>query len=175
MVITLCGSSRFEPWFHMWNEALGLSGHASFGLSFYSSYHKLNDLPYTSKEMKLFDKAHIKKIEASDAILILNVFAYIGESTKNSFILASDLGKKVYFLESWGEGHGIGSTHRNEYVMAAKRYNVYGHKSVMDTSSYHSPWGDTDLMGPASVERSRNARRIKRAETLAIFGTETVE
>jgi hypothetical protein len=27
MIITLCGSSRFEPWFHAWNQALSLSGH----------------------------------------------------------------------------------------------------------------------------------------------------
>lgn len=37
MIITLCGSARFEQDFHEWNERLTLAGHCVFSLAVFPS------------------------------------------------------------------------------------------------------------------------------------------
>ncbi len=115
MIITLCGSARFEPWFHMWNRALGLAGHCVFGLSSYPSQNEGDKDWYTPEQKEVLDKVHFDKIKASDAILVLNCFAYIGESTLRELEYAKHLGRRVYMLESWGEGYGISINHTKEW------------------------------------------------------------
>lgn len=85
MIITLCGSSRFEPWFRLWNEALGLAGHPSFGLCAWPSRKSRREW-YTAEQKTTLDRVHLTKIERSDAILVLNVFAYMGESTLSELL-----------------------------------------------------------------------------------------
>ncbi len=123
MIITLCGSARFEPWFHIWNEVLTLSGHTVFSLACFPS-QKGKKTWYSQEEKSQLDKAHLRKIDASDAILILNVFAYLGDSTLNEIAYARKLKKKLYALESWGKGNGIGSNHYPSVRRAATKYNV---------------------------------------------------
>lgn len=97
-VITLCGSGRFEPWFHAWSEALGMSGHSVFTLvSFPSAYGGLKEW-YSPKRKILLDELHARKIERSDAIVVLNVHDYVGESTQQEIAHAIEAGKEVYWL-----------------------------------------------------------------------------
>ena len=77
MIVTLIGSTRFEPFFHVWNEVLGLAGHPVFSLSCLPS----RGFQPTADEKIVLDQVHKQKIERSDAVLLLNVFGYIGAST----------------------------------------------------------------------------------------------
>jgi hypothetical protein len=152
MIITLCGSARFEPWFHAWNEALSLSGHSVFSLAAYPSQHDGVKSWYTLAQKDVLDAVHKRKIDASAAILVLNVFAYFGESTLGEIKHARRLGKTTYFLESWGEGCGINSSHFEHVQAARDAYGVpkdFGSPISTSTLECPSPWKLLPDAGPA--------------------------
>lgn len=157
MVITLCGSARFEPWFHMWNEALSLAGHCVFGLTGYPASW------YTETEKGVLDSVHLDKIDKSDAIIVLNVFAYVSESTMCEIIHARSRGKRVAFLESWGIGLGITEHHSDETKATRDRYGVpIGFGSPISTvvsDENLSPW-ETDWLGSHGEFRSNIVTRL---------------
>ena len=124
MKITLCGSARFEDWFHLWNEILTLSGHTVYGLSTYPSNKKGNKDWYTEEEKIELDKAHLRKIDNSDAIFVLNRYAYIGESTLKEIEYAKVNDKNLYALESWGKGQGICGIHFKSVQEDAEKYGA---------------------------------------------------
>ena len=47
--------------------------------------------------MKWLKKSHFKKIELSDAILVVNINNYIGESTNLEIDYAKKLGKEIIY------------------------------------------------------------------------------
>lgn len=57
------------------------------------------DLDITSEQAMMLDVLHLFKIEQADTIRILNVAAYIGESTRRELEYARRLGKRIEFLE----------------------------------------------------------------------------
>jgi hypothetical protein len=166
MIITLCGSARFEPWFHAWNEALSLSGHVVFGLASYPSLHGGEKNWYTPEEKAVLDGVHRGKIAASHTVLFLNVMAYMGESTLNEFIHAKVQGKRILFLESWGKGCGIGGNHHQWLRDAADRFGV-NRGSPLDTSVYPG-MGLWDLLPPAGALRSGIVHRVEARVNLAL-------
>jgi len=98
MILTLCGSAKFEPWFHAWNKALTLSGHVVMSLGAFPSIE--GEKNWYSDEQKLtLDMVHLSKIEESDGIVILNCFKYIGESTSREVEFAKVRDKRLYALE----------------------------------------------------------------------------
>ena len=164
MIITLCGSARFEKWFHVWNEVLTLSGHTVFGLSVYPSLKKGQKNWYTDAEKKILDKAHFQKIDASDAILVLNKFAYVGESTLREIEYAQKTGKKVYVVESWGKGYGVCSNHIKSYQDEAKKYQCFGVPSPIDlcyAPAVNCCW---DLLPRAGSFRTKLVERIYKVD-----------
>lgn len=166
LIITLCGSARFEPWFHAWTEALGLAGHAVFGLCAWPSRHGGEKNWYTPEQKKMLDLVHFNKISASHAIVVLNVFAYLGESTLNEIAFARKQGKDIYFLQGWGKGCGIGPSHTEAYRAAADYYGVYGFGSPICTSDDRDVWS-TALLGPAGANRSAIVDFLHREELKA--------
>jgi hypothetical protein len=162
MIITLCGSARFEPWFHHWNEILSLAGHCVFGLGVYPSWKEGDKNWYSEEEKRVLDQVHIGKIANSDGIVVLNVFSYIGDSTMNEIEAARVHGKDVYFLESWGKGCGIGPNHFKEIREAALKYIPKGYTSPIDTSYRFENKAIVDLLGPAGQRRSDLIRRINK-------------
>src|SRR5882672_1865473 len=80
MKITLCGSLRFENDFHFWNEKLSFAGHIVYDCSIYPSWKQGNKDWYTADQKTVLDMLHLAKIEESNAIVVLNVDGYIGES-----------------------------------------------------------------------------------------------
>ncbi len=141
MIITLCGSNRFERHFKGWNKALTLSGHVVFSLSAYASDER--DLTwYTTEEKKILDKVHKEKIYHSDAILLLNVFAYAGDSTLSEVKYAEKNCKRLYALESWGKGKGVlKGSHLKEVVEKKVSYLIpQDYVSPIDTTYFGSPY-----------------------------------
>jgi hypothetical protein len=103
-VITLCGSVKFWDEYRKWNAILTLQGNVVFscGLSMKSGYEDVL-FPYDTQEKldnakRLLDEVHLRKIDLSDGIFVLNVGGYIGESTKREIAYAKSKGKSVEYL-----------------------------------------------------------------------------
>ena len=94
-IITLCGSMRFKN--EMINIAaeLELNGDVVIQCIYFPQNKKLSDF-----ELEMLSKLHYKKIEISDAIYVVNVNGYIGESTKNEIEYVRSLNKEILSLES---------------------------------------------------------------------------
>lgn len=171
MILTLCGSARFEPWFHLWIEALGLSGHPAFGLSAWPSHKEDKKEWYSDEQKRRLDQLHLDKIMASDAILVVNAFGYLGPSTLNEIAFAVKHKKPVYAMESWGEGRGVGASHSDALTTAAvERYKLTlpvrsPIDMVYDRAGCHCPW---DLLPEAGSYRSAIVQDIYQAQERAL-------
>lgn len=56
---------------------------------------------YEGIDASILDKIHRKKIDISDAIYVVNIDGYIGNSTKNEIEYAKNNGKKVIYHEKF--------------------------------------------------------------------------
>lgn len=106
MKITLCGSARFEQEFQEWNEKLTFAGHVVHSLAVLPSFHGGDKNWYTPAQKQTLDLAHLAKIEESDAIFVLDVGGYIGDSTRREIEWAHIRNKIVYFLTR-GDGDAL--------------------------------------------------------------------
>ena len=139
MIITLCGSARFEPVFHLWNKILSLSGHLVFTLSTFPSYNQGEKEWYTAEEKATVDEVHKAKIETSEAVVFLNVLSYVGESTMGEFKFARELQKKIFFLERWRCGEVVRERHPK--LKIPRRILPDGYKSPLETTLYPTAHG----------------------------------
>lgn len=97
MIITLCGSARFEKEFKDMNKRLSLEGHVIHTLACYPSDEGGKDW-YTKEQKKILDEVYLRKIDSSDAILVLNVNGYVGEGCKREIRYAQRTGKGIFFF-----------------------------------------------------------------------------
>lgn len=96
-IVCLCGSTRFMDAFQEQNLRLTLRG--IIVLSVGCNTKSDASLGLDSEVKKRLDELHLRKIELSDEILVLNVGGYIGESTSREIEHARSRGKIVSFLE----------------------------------------------------------------------------
>jgi hypothetical protein len=101
MIITLCGSARFEAEFHRWNEVLTLAGHVVFSLAVYPSSKAGVKTWYTDEQKEILDRVHKMKIGASDAIFVIDIGGYAGDSTRSEIEFAAYAAKMVFFASDW--------------------------------------------------------------------------
>lgn len=95
-VVTLCGSLRFWDKIQEMSERLELEkGYVVLGIV----PHVL-DRALTEQEKMLLGELHREKIDLSDAIYVVNVDGYIGESVKKEIAYAKEMGKEVFYLEN---------------------------------------------------------------------------
>ena len=104
-VITLCGSTRFRDAFMEAQKRLtlegnivisvGLFGHAGDGEGWEA-------MPKATQAM--LGDMHKRKIDMADAIYVINVGGYIGDSTRSEIAYAQATGKAVYYLEESAAG-----------------------------------------------------------------------
>lgn len=97
MKLTLCGSAKFEKDYHIWNKLLSLAGHVVYGLAAWPSIEGKKDW-FTEEEKNTLDLIHLAKIDASDAIVVLNPGGYVGESTKKEILWAYMNDKSIFAL-----------------------------------------------------------------------------
>ena len=101
MVITLCGSTKFKRQFEEMNRILTLEGHVVLSVGVFGhSGDKISE-----GEKRMLDRIHLQKIDMSDAIYVLNVGGYIGESTKSEIEFANAHDKKIFYLEAKHDIH----------------------------------------------------------------------
>ena len=113
MKITICGSCDFAESMKKavdFLESRGIQCFAPEPLVTEESYQEENGRQKFLKMKPVFTMNHSKKIENSDAVLILNekkkgIDGYFGSNTLMELTIAFYLGKKIFFLNPIKEDH----------------------------------------------------------------------
>ena len=92
-IITLCGSLKFENEMMIIAEKMALEGYCILT----PVYPVLGNVKRTEEQLMKFKEEHFKRIELSDAILVVNVNNYIGNSTNLEIKYAKKLGKEIIY------------------------------------------------------------------------------
>ena len=95
-VITICSSSKFIEEIKYHSEKLTLEGNCVLSLNLPANDRK----NYTPEETKFLNAAHLKKIDLSDAIFVINKNGYIGEAVKKEIEYAKNKNKEIIYLEN---------------------------------------------------------------------------
>jgi len=100
-VICLCGSTRFTEQMLVKQWELTKQGYVVL------SWCALPDWYFQGKDKahigdqegvkEIVDRVHLRKIELSDEVFVLNIGGYIGESTRNEINHAIKMGKPIYY------------------------------------------------------------------------------
>lgn len=93
-VITVCGSLRFREQIMQITEQMELQGNCMLSIIYPTGPDKD---AYTDAEAETLDAMHKEKIKLSDAILVVDVDHYIGNSTKSEIEYAKSLGKEIIY------------------------------------------------------------------------------
>ena len=101
-VITLCGSTRFKDQFLEAQKRLTLEGNIVISVGLFG--HSGDDEVWTEGTKEMLDDMHKRKIDMADAIYVINVDGYIGESTRSEIEYAKRNGKEVRYLEESTSG-----------------------------------------------------------------------
>lgn len=101
-VITLCGSTRFKEQFLEVQKRLTLEGNIVISVGLFG--HSGDDEVWTEGTKEMLDDMHKRKIDMADAIYVINVGGYIGESTRSEIEYAKRNGKEVRYLEGSTSG-----------------------------------------------------------------------
>lgn len=94
-IITLCGSLQFQKEMMETAEKMALEGNCILT----PVYPILENVERTDEQLEKLKEAHFKRIELSDAILVINKENYIGKSTRLEIEYAKKLGKEIIYLE----------------------------------------------------------------------------
>lgn len=92
-IITLCGSLKFQKEMMIIAEKMALEGNCILT----PVYPIIENCERTDEQLKKLKKEHFKRIELSDAILVINKNNYIGDSTKLEIEYAPKLGKEIMY------------------------------------------------------------------------------
>lgn len=95
-VITICGSIRYSKEMMEIAEKLELKD----GWAVIQCVYNVSGLKYKEIDVNTLAKIHRKKIDISDAIYVVNIDGYIGNSTQNELEYALSNGKEVIYHES---------------------------------------------------------------------------
>ena len=92
-IVTLCGSLKFQKEMMRVAKKLALEGYCIL-TPVYSVSEKIE---ITKEQLIKLKDAHFKRIELSDAILVVNINNYIGDSTKVEIDYAKKLRKEIIY------------------------------------------------------------------------------
>lgn len=98
-VITLCGSTKFKNEFEQANAYLTLQGNIVMSVAF---FEQSEGYPLTEEQAELLGTIHLKKIDLSDEIFVIDAGGYIGSSTPKEIEYARKNGKTVRFYTEEG-------------------------------------------------------------------------
>lgn len=97
-IVCLCGSTRFAEAWKTATRELSLAGKIvlSVGVMLHAGDEPIRD---DGPEKRGLDELHLRKIDLSDSVLVLNVGGYIGESTRREVGYAESIEKPIAYLE----------------------------------------------------------------------------
>jgi hypothetical protein len=93
-VITLCGSTKFKEQFMEINKKLTLDGCIVLSVGTFGHADKI---PLTIEQKNKLDALHLRKIDMSDSIFVIDVDGYIGESTRREIEYSKKNNKKIIY------------------------------------------------------------------------------
>lgn len=93
-IVTLCGSLKFQKEMMTIAEKMALEGYCILT----PVYPVLENVERTEKQLIKLKEEHFKRIELSDAILVVNVNNYIGNSTNIEIEYAKEPGKEIMYF-----------------------------------------------------------------------------
>lgn len=93
-VITICGSLKFQDEIMKVAEKMALDGNCILT----STYPVLENIQITEEQLTKLKESHFKRIELSDAILVVNINNYIGNSTTLEIEYAKKIEKRNNLL-----------------------------------------------------------------------------
>lgn len=96
-IVTICGSMKYQNEMMIAAEEMALAGNCVLA----PVYPVIEGIVIKDDCKKSFDEAHFKRIEMSDAILVVNIDNYIGNSTKKEIEYAESLEKEVIYYTDW--------------------------------------------------------------------------
>lgn len=106
-IVVLCGSTRFYDAFQAANYSLTMRGQIVLSVGFYphakAEHGHGEGVGHDSAEKVALDELHKRKIDLADEVLVLNVYGYIGESTRGEIAYAEKIGRPVRYLEGVDE------------------------------------------------------------------------
>ena len=94
-VITICGSMRYAKEMKKIAEELELEK----GYAVIQCVYNVDGKTYEGLDASTLDRIHRKKIDISDAIYVVNIDGYIGNSTKNEIEYAKKNNKEIIYHE----------------------------------------------------------------------------
>ncbi len=94
-VITICGSMRYSKEMMKIAEELEIKK----GYAVIQCVYNIDGQRYEGVDASILDKIHRKKIDISDAIYVVNIDGYIGNSTKAEIEYAKSNNKEVIYHE----------------------------------------------------------------------------
>jgi hypothetical protein len=92
-IITLCGSLKFQKEMMIIAQKMALAGNCILT----PTYPVLEIIEITEEQLMKLKEAHFKRIELSDAILVVNIDNYIGNSTNLEIEYAKKIGKEIIY------------------------------------------------------------------------------
>ncbi|MBC3760959.1 hypothetical protein ACUN7V_20780 [Quadrisphaera oryzae] len=95
-VVTLCGSTRFREAFESEQRRLTLEGRIVLSVGMFGHEEGLDQ---TSPAKADLDALHLRKIDLSQRIHVINVGGYVGTSTRREVAYARARGVAVTYLE----------------------------------------------------------------------------
>ena len=98
-IVTVCGSTRFADETRKVIADLEREGVAVFSVGFFAH---AEGVELSIQEKAELDVLHLRKIDLSDAIFVVNPGGYVGESTMREIVYAESLGKEIHWLETPG-------------------------------------------------------------------------
>jgi len=101
-IVCLCGSTRFMSAFFEAGRKFTLEGKIvlSVGVCKHTDAEGGCGTEVISQDVAdRLDELHLRKIDLADAVVVLNVGGYIGNSTRKEITYAERTGKPVHYLE----------------------------------------------------------------------------
>lgn len=94
-IITICGSMKFVREMMEISEKIELQGNVVLMPIYNPS--RPNKEAFTNEEILILDEMHRERIKLSDAILVVNIDGYIGNSTSKEIEFAKLLNKEIIY------------------------------------------------------------------------------
>jgi hypothetical protein len=100
-VVTLCGSTKFKEEFMQWQKLLTLMGHIIISVGLFGHADGEYGVTIDDSVKEMLDELHLRKIDLSDGIFVIDKDGYIGESTKREIAYAEKTDKPVAYMSRY--------------------------------------------------------------------------
>lgn len=122
-IICLIGSTKFKKEFEHAIREETLNGNIVLSVAQFSH---ADNLSISESEKTIFDKVHLKKIEISNTVLVINAGGYIGESTKRELQYAKNLNKSIeFFREKYNQFEPVDEKPKSKAKQLQEVYDKY--------------------------------------------------